>query len=197
MTPEEISFFDSLATDWDAHETISTPEKVSEMLSIIGVGKGWDILDLGTGTGVLLPELSRLCGEKGRVEAVDVSTGMLERAEAKFGGLDNVRFRVLDFEKETIAGRYDLIMLYCVYPHMHNPASTLRRLAAVNLKPSGRIVIAFPTDEKFINNIHKERKAESDILPPANVLSKYFSELGLKSSVLRYDPEHYIVAIEA
>ena len=48
MTKEEISFFDTIAPSWDGMERLSTPGKVNEILDIIGVEKGMDVLDLGT-----------------------------------------------------------------------------------------------------------------------------------------------------
>lgn len=195
MTSEEILFFDRIAENWDENEGLSTPEKVAEILSIVGIREGQKVLDLGTGTGVLLPMLSRLVGEQGRVTAVDISEGMLSRAKKKFDNLKNVEFKKLDFEEESIDGEYDIILLYCVYPHLHTPRQTLLRLSQNNLTPSGRIIIAFPTDESFINNIHKEKKAESEMLPPARKLSSLFSEWGLNSRVVRYDSGHYIIEV--
>lgn len=196
MTAEEISFFDKIAENWDAYEVYSTRTKVAEMLSLFGIESGHKVLDLGTGTGVLLPTLSDLVGKKGRVTAIDISEGMLDQAKKKFGALENVVFMKLDFEEEDIEGRFDLIILYCVFPHLHFPQATLWKLIRNNLTPSGRIIIAFPTDEEFINNIHKERKAKSELLPSAPGLSSTFTDWGLKSNVVRYDPSHYIVSIE-
>lgn len=195
MTKEEINFFDKLSESWDENEKLSTPEKVSEILSGLGIKEGMEILDLGTGTGVLLPTLSGLVGDTGRVLAVDISEGMLRKAKTKFETLKNVEFAKIDFEEEELRGRFDLIMLYCVYPHLHHPRKTLTRLMDKNLKPSGRIIVAFPTDEKFINHIHEENKAESDMLPSAYELSSLFNEWGLKAEVLRYDPGHYLIGI--
>lgn len=195
MTTEEIRFFDRLSDIWDDNEVLSTPEKISEILSELDIRKGMEILDLGTGTGVLVPFLSSVVGEKGKVTAVDISEGMLRRAKEKYGNLANVTFIMQDFEKENVEGKYDLILLYCVFPHVHYPEQTLRRLVQASLKEKGRIVIAFPSDENFINNIHKERKAESELLPSAPRLSSKLQEWGFESSVIRYDEGHYLVEI--
>lgn len=195
MTTEEILFFDRLSDIWDDNEVLSTPDKILEILSELDIRKGMEILDLGTGTGVLVPYLSSMVGDKGKVTAVDISEGMLKRAKKKYGGLANVVFVLQDFEKEEVKGKYDLILLYCVFPHLHYPAQTLKRLVETNLKEKGRIIIAFPSDENFINNIHKERKAESDLLPSAPRLSLILREWGCESSVVRYDEGHYIVEI--
>lgn len=195
MTTEEILFFDRLSDIWDDNEVLSTPDKISEILSQLDIRKGMEILDLGTGTGVLVPYLSSMVGDTGKVTALDISEGMLNRAKKKNMHLANAVFILKDFEKEELTGKYDLILLYCVFPHMHNPEQTLRRLVLNNLKEKGRIIIAFPSDENFINNIHKERKAESDMLPSAPRLSFILQEWGFESSVIRYDEGHYMVEI--
>ncbi|MDE6264628.1 MAG: class I SAM-dependent methyltransferase [Paramuribaculum sp.] len=195
MDRNEIDFFDRLSDHWDDDEVLSTPEKVREVLSHFAIAPGMDILDLGTGTGVLIPYLSELIGESGKIAAVDISDGMLVNAIIKFGNLPNVKFYKKDFEEEALEGEYDRIILYCVYPHLHEPEDTLKRLMRDNLKPGGCIFIAFPTDEKFINNIHGERKAESDLLPPAETLAGRFREWGLDATTVAYSPEMYIVGI--
>ena len=195
MTAEEIQFFDRLSDIWDDNEVLSIPDKIKEILSELNIWKGMEILDLGTGTGVLLPYLSSMIGDSGKVTALDISKGMLNRAKEKYGHLANVEFIIQDFEKEEVRGKYDLILLYCVFPHMHFPEQTLKRLVLTNLKENGRIVVAFPSDENFINNIHEERKAESELLPSAPDLSLRLREWGLDSSVIRYDEGHYLVEI--
>ena len=195
MTREEIAFFDRLAPQWDDAEILSTPEHVKEILNKLPIGDGMDVLDLGTGTGVLVPYLHLLTGGEGSVTAVDISDGMLSLAIKKFGKLDNVKFLKIDFEEESIPGKYNVIMLYSVYPHLHHPRHTLSKLLHHNLKKDGIIIIAFPTDENFINNIHKERKAESDLLPSAQLLAERINQWGMKACVVSASPKEYIVAI--
>lgn len=195
MTSEEISFFDNIAPKWDSLESKSTPEKVNEILDIVGVERGASVLDLGTGTGVLVPYLSERTGEEGSVVAVDISDGMLGEARRKYGSLGNVEFRKCDFEQDDLEGRYDLVMMYCVYPHLHEPAETLRKLVERNLKPGGRIIIGFPSDESFINHIHGDRKVESDLLPTAEVLVLRLVVECLRARTLAYDRGKYLVEV--
>ena len=180
MTESEIEFFDRIAPDWDANEVRSTPERIRHILSRLPISRGMKILDLGTGTGVLVPYLSE---------------GMLNQAIEKFGQIPNVEFLRLDFEEEQIPGKYDLVMLYSVYPHLHFPDQTMEWLFRMNLTKDGRIIIAFPSDEHFINHIHGEKKAESDMLPDAHTLAHRISAWGYRAEVLSATPDAYIVSV--
>lgn len=195
MNQSEIDFFDKLAPEWDANEVRSSPERVRSILDKLPIGRGMEVLDLGTGTGVLIPYLIEKIGPEGRITAIDLSEGMLSIARSKYGSLDNVDFLRIDFEEEQIPGLYDVAMLYCVYPHLHSPADTLEWLFKMNMKPDGLIVIAFPSDEKFINAIHHERESESDHLPPAAVLADMIARWGYRTRVLASGPDEYIVEV--
>ena len=196
ISMDEREFFDKLAPVWDNTESNSTPDKINFILDLIGIEKGQRILDLGTGTGVLLPYLAERTGETGSIMAVDYSEGMLQRAKEKFSGLiPKPLFLNSDFENETLPGEYDHIILYCVYPHLHNPVETLKWLRKVNLAKEGDIVIAFPTDENFINSIHKDRHSESDLLLSAPQLAGFLNKEGLTAVVLAADKESYVIKI--
>ena len=101
----------------------------------------------------------------------------------------------MDFETETIPGEYDHIILYCVYPHLHTPVDTLKWLRGVNLADGGTITVAFPSDEKFINSIHRHKHSESDILPPASELAAWLRLNGLSADVAESTHDNYIITI--
>lgn len=194
---DDRNFFDKIAPQWDQNEVLSTAEKIDEILDLVLIGKGDFVLDLGTGTGVLLPYIAQKVGETGKITAVDFSEEMLKRAIQKFSNLSpQPEFLNLDFENENIEGEYDKIMLYCVWPHLHNPVDTLKWLQKVNLKDNGEIFIAFPCGPDFINNIHKEKHSESDLLPPASVLTTQLRNQGLNASCIADTDSCYIIKIE-
>lgn len=194
---DERQFFDMLAPSWDQNEVLSTPDKISYILDVLKINKGEEILDLGTGTGVLIPFLVERIGKTGKIVAVDYSKEMLKRAIEKYSDITpSPVFLNIDFETETIRGEFDRILLYCVYPHLHTPIDTLKWLEKVNLKEGGTITIAFPCDNSFINNIHREKHSESDILPTPEVLAQTLREEGFEVDVLEDSKEAYIINIK-
>jgi len=193
---DEKEFFDHLAPTWDDNEVLSTPDKVRFVLGFMNLKPGQSVLDLGTGTGVLLPYIAEKIGTAGHITAVDYSAGMLSRAKEKFSGLTPTpEFLEMDLEQDNIPGEYDRIILYCVYPHLHEPVETLRWLHKVSLKKGGLISIAFPSGPEFINNVHMEKHSESDILPSADELARTFRLNGLDAKVAHSDTDSYIVNI--
>lgn len=193
---DEREFFDRLAPEWDANEIMSTPERIGKVLDFIDIKPGEAVLDLGTGTGVLLPYIAQKVGEKGRITAIDYSEGMLSRAKEKFSGLVPLpEFLNMDFETDTIEGEFNHIILYCVYPHLHTPVETLKWLQKVNLAPGGDITIAFPSGPDFINNIHRDRHSESDCLLPAGKLAEFLASQGLDAEALSDSDDCYVVTV--
>lgn len=194
---DEREFFDKLAPKWDENEVLSVAERINPILDLIDIKEDQSFLDLGTGTGVLLPYVAERIGHNGKIVAVDYSSGMLEIAKKKFSQLVPVpEFLNIDLENDTIPGEFDHIMLYCVYPHLHTPVETLKWLEKVNLKEGGIITIAFPCGPDFINNIHRERHSESDILPSASQLADYLREHGLNACVASSSDSSYVINIK-
>ncbi len=196
MTPEEINFFNNIAPTWDDMEVRSLPVRINHILDLMDIRPGVDIADLGTGTGVLIPYLLERVGSEGSVTAIDGSQGMLDIAKTKYAEPSvNLTFLLADFEERMPAEQYDKIILYCVYPHLQYPIDTLKTLRDYHLNTGGRIYIAFPNDESFVNHIHGEKKSTADLLPSAPALALHFFENDIKARVLEYSEDAYVVEI--
>lgn len=196
MRTEDLRFFNDIAPAWDGMEIRSVPARINHILDKIDICPGMSVADLGTGTGVLLPYLLERVGAEGRVVAVDASEGMLDIARGKSGDSHhNLRLELMDFEESELPGKYDRIILYCVYPHLQRPIETLRRLRDCSLRPGGTITLAFPNDESFVNHIHAEKESDAHNLPSAPALALRLFDEGFCAKVLEYSEDAYIISI--
>ncbi len=193
MTTQE--YFDTVASSWDSQVEV-WPEKIAHILDVAALKPGHKVLDVGSGTGVLLPYLAERIGLEGHATAVDISPKMLQVAKAKYGWLSGVDFCQRDIERDEIKGPYDAIVLYCVYPHLQEPLATLQRLSEA-LAPEGHIIIAHPESRQAINAIaaHREGKVYSTPLPAASVLRQRMEAEGLKVDYWEDDDQYYIIRL--
>lgn len=104
------------------------------------------VLDVGTGTGVLLPYVLR--ARPARVVACDLSEQMLQRARRRFG--DRVVFVKADVVDLTPAlGPFDRVLCNAVFGNFYDQLQALRAIRRL-LKPRGRLVISHPMGRQFV-----------------------------------------------
>ncbi|MCM1504999.1 MAG: methyltransferase domain-containing protein [Muribaculum sp.] len=192
-----VEFFDTIAPRWDKTNIINE-RKIAHILDVAEVGRGDSILDVGTGTGVLIPFLENRIGHDGLIEAVDLSDGMLKIARSKFPDYRNLEFVKLDVEADTIERQFDRIMMYCMFPHLQQPMDTLRWLVNVNLRPGGTLVIAHAQSRHAINHIHDRHSPEgTDDLVAIDYFVSLIREHGMNVDYSEDSDEYYIVRIRA
>lgn len=189
-------FFNEMAPQWD-NITEVWPEKIEHILNVACVAPGESVMDVGTGTGVLLPYIYKKIGDNGSIDAVDISEEMLKVAKSKHKAIANINFINLDVENDLVSGGYDCIIMYCMYPHLENPIETLKWLFKVNLRPNGRILIAFPESKKSINGIHthNDGSVHSTHLQDIDELKNLLESIGLPVDYTEDNDNYYILRI--
>ncbi len=151
----QAEFFDSYADRWDSMEREEVLSRLERVVRESQTRPGMEILDVGTGTGVIIPYLVRAIGASGRILAIDISEGMLRVAKAK-SFPDNVEFRLADIEEFTCPDcSYDRVICNAVFPHFVNKDRVLRLIYRM-LCPGGILVISHPTGREAVNKIHRE-----------------------------------------
>ena len=133
-------------TEWverfekEGREVYDHREKI---VDAIGIQPGETVADVGAGTGLFEPLLSRAAGEQGKVLAVDIAANFLERVRmvAKKEGLKNVE-TVLCTERsvELEAGSVDKVFMCDTYHHFEYPSDTMGSIWKA-LKPGGEVVV--------------------------------------------------------
>lgn len=185
-----------MASDWDAFAEV-LPDKIRHIMGLAMLCRGDSVLDVGTGTGVLLPYLEEAVGCAGRICAADIADGMLSIAKEKHRQYDNIEYLNLDVENDRVPGQYDCVTAYCMYPHLERPFETLEWLYKVNLKPGGHIVIAFPEAKERINGIHchNDGSVHSMKLEGGDDLAAKLTAYGLPVDYVEDNADYYIIRI--
>ncbi len=189
-------FFNEMAPGWDSFAVVF-PDKIRRILGLAKMEPCDAVLDVGTGTGVLLPYIEEVIGDKGRIVAADISEGMLSVAKGKYPQYTNVEYLNIDVESDPIPGEYDCMMMYCMFPHLERPYETLEWLYKLNLKPGGHIVIAFPEPKEAINGLHhhNDGSVHSMKLKSGEEFARDLNDCGLNVDHVLDDAEMYVIRI--
>ena len=119
-------FLDSNSINWD-YTKIMDICKISYILDRFSIKENDKILDVGTGTGMLIPFVHQH-NPKGNIKGVDKSLNMIEIAKEKFKNVQNIEFQLADVESDDIKGTFDKIILFSVFPLLKHKISTTKKL---------------------------------------------------------------------
>ncbi|MBS4539406.1 class I SAM-dependent methyltransferase [Clostridium sp. D2Q-11] len=192
---EQKDFFNKVAKDWDEickHDM----KKVEFILDLIDIDTGSHILDVGTGTGVLIPSLYQQVTNSGYIKAIDVSEKMIEVARQK-NKYENIIFKCGDvLETNEDQNSYDHVICYSMFPHFQSRKREAIVKLSQKLKVGGKLTICHSKSRETINNLHKkaEDTVKEDNLPKMEIIIEYFLEAGLKV-VKEIDNEEMFVII--
>lgn len=185
-------FFNGLAHKWD-EITNHDDKKIKTIIELSSVENGSKILDIGTGTGILISYLLQTLPSG--ITAVDISENMISMAKQKYND-NRVEFVAQDIMEYKDSG-FDYIFLYSAYPHFsdkHRLFSHLSELA----NNRGKIVIAHSMSKEKINEIHKKNNdTRKDSLPPVEVTSQIMSNYFIVDKMIDNDDMYYISGIKA
>ena len=186
---EVIAFFDRLAPDWDA-EMIRSDEIIAAILDKAEVSAGKDVLDVATGTGVLIGDY--LARGVASVTGIDISPNMARIAQGKYPQ-KNVKILCGDVERTDFDRLFDCIVVYNAFPHFPDPARLIAHLASL-LKPGGTLTVAHGMSrEKIDAHHHGAASRISNGLMPAEELSAIFAAHLTVTAVISDDRMYQVV----
>lgn len=188
-------FFNNLAFEWD-QRVKHDHDKLQEIINLVNFFQGASILDVGCGTGVLVPYIIDKIGKSGNIVGLDFAEKMLEKAREKFPEKDfpNVSFVCQDIMECDFKKIFDFVICYSVFPHFFDKKQVVKKMASF-LKPEGKLIICHSESREKINKMHAslDKPVSSDVLPSGNEVSEYMRCAGLKVEIVVDDDEKYVV----
>jgi len=188
-------YFDEAAETWDRR--FITPELTAfleKFVTTFGIKPGQRVLDVGTGTGVLIPFLIQAVGPSGWVTAIDNSEKMLEICRERYAHVRNVTVKLQDVEELDLPSRsLDFVICFGLFPHLENRERALRQISRV-LRSGGRLVIAHALSSDEIRAHHHEASSavSQDVLPKKPEMTRLLKGIGFTEIHIEDEPGHYL-----
>jgi ubiquinone/menaquinone biosynthesis C-methylase UbiE len=190
-------YFDQLAPTWDKELSRERLKCLGSIVKELGIEPGYYVLDIGSGTGVLLPFLIAALGDEGKIIALDFSAEMLVQGKAK-SSLPLVDLVQADgMAIPLVDDSLDLALCNSVFPHFNDKVRALKEIARV-LRNSGRLAICHTMSREMINRLHQSIGGivAGDLLPDESQLRRLIKQAGLKITYFEDSPERYLVIAE-
>ena len=190
----DVDFFNTCAENWDSIRN-TNPQTLERLMELAKIPTNATVLDVGSGTGVLLPYLHAKVGACGKITAVDFSEKMLAKAQEKFANLDNIKFYVGDIlELELPTSTYDVVICLNFFPHLHTRKEEFISKIKSSLKIGGSLIIMHDISRETVNNIHRESDVVAEHrLPEAKVVGELLSFCGYEKIYTYEDDTMYFV----
>lgn len=141
----DATSYDSVTEHFDHFtERLSSP-LAEQIVALAGIESNHQILDVGTGTGIVAFEAAKKIGAGGKIRGIDLSEGMLAAASVKakkLGLEDKIDFSKMDAENlELESGTFDRVVSLFALLHFPDPLAALKEIYRV-MQPGGRLVVA-------------------------------------------------------
>jgi demethylmenaquinone methyltransferase/2-methoxy-6-polyprenyl-1,4-benzoquinol methylase len=206
MTPDEIyrtrkQYFDDHAGKWldmwykdpvtgryDKHE-----KEFHRLFSLLPLKPGDQVLDVGCGTGVLVPFVLKRITPAGILFELDFSEKMIE-ANRNLHAQGNIRFIVSDAENAPLEeASCDVVICFSCFPHFQDKEKAMTALSRI-LKPHGTFAVShFNSSEELKKHHGSCHAVMHDHLPDEAAMRSLFKKADLKIEVFIDEPGFYYI----
>lgn len=187
-------FFSDLAASWDeAHARPEELERLHRFAVHFRLRPGERVLDVGCGSGRLVPLILEAVGSGASLVELDFAPGMVEQARRKTDD-PRVTFQVGDAHDLPFPdGDFDRVIALALLPHLDDPGMALREFRRV-LKPGGWLVIAHQLGREALDRLHGEssKPVRRDLLPKNDVLERWLASAGFAAGEIVDEPDRYL-----
>lgn len=191
---DHLQWFNDKAATWDTIATGQTRRLLYNIVQNLNITPGSSVLDVATGTGILVPWLLEAVGTGGRLAAFDFAPEMIARAKEKFKS--GVEFLVADVHSLPLKDEvFDEVICNSAFPHFARKPRAMAEMSRV-LKNKGRLTICHPAPREQLNEFHKNvigGVVGGDMLPPADEMVKMAREAGLIDISIVDGPDTYVL----
>jgi ubiquinone/menaquinone biosynthesis C-methylase UbiE len=191
---DKKTFFNEMAATWDQHfYTPGLKQHLEALVPLFHLCPGSKVLDVGAGTGGILPYLLQAIGPEGSIWSVDFAEKMVEIGREKFRGEPRVRYCQSAVESLPFADEFfHHVVCFGAFPHFADKHLALREMHRV-LMADGTLIIAHALSSQEIKKHHMGAAPVSqDFLPEETEMKSLLDSTGFRVLRLIDRPKCYL-----
>jgi ubiquinone/menaquinone biosynthesis C-methylase UbiE len=189
------AYFNEHADKWDSRfHTPNLSSFLEKLVPQFGLEHGQNILDVGTGTGILIPYLIKAVGPAGSVTAIDYSENMIQICKTKHSHLKNVNVELQDIEEDAFpAESFDAAICFGLFPHLENKEKALQNINHL-LKAGSNLIIAHALSSEELKAHHNNASSAvvHDVLPEEAEMKQLLEQIGFTKISIKDEPGCYL-----
>lgn len=164
------------------------PERLEQIVAAAGIAQGDRVLDIGTGTGVLIPLIKKY--KPTEIYACDLAEAMLKRLRTHYPYVRTLSgdARELSLPAETL----DVVFMNAVYSNIADKGGTFANVSRM-MKTGGRLVVSHPMGKGFIDWLRKDSPFPLDDFPSRGEAETLLGAYGFAIKSFVDETELYIL----
>lgn len=207
MTHEKLykarkAFFNERAENWldmwyedqETGEYDRYEKEFQRLFSLVPIKDGDHVLDVGCGSGVLVPYILERILDNGVLYELDYAEKMIE-VNKRLHNDKRIKFLVSDIVDVSLeSGSCDSVICFSCFPHFQEKEQALRAMARM-LKKGGWLSVAHFDSSEELNNHHRKASGPvmHDKLPDKKAMKRLFVNSGLKTGKFIDESGFYLI----
>ncbi len=165
-------------------------ERMARIVAAPAITEGEAVLDVGTGTGALIPDIRRY--QPGHIYACDLSNKMLDQVAQRYPEVERHQCDIRDLDLPEIS--VDVIFMNGMYGNIVDKPGAMKNMVRM-LRSGGRIVISHPEGRAYVERLVRSEPFPITSLPSEDEAHSFLGSFGL--SVQQYTDEEKLLIVVA
>lgn len=136
------------------------PERLEKIVASAEIAAGYVLLDVGTGTGILVPFIQAY--RPAKIFACDLSPVMLAHLKKQYPYVETIASDIR--EVGLPSGSLDVVFVNACYSNIVDKPGSFKNISRM-MKSGGRMVISHPMGKSFIDSLKKKSPFALDDFP--------------------------------
>jgi SAM-dependent methyltransferase len=182
--------FNELVDLFDPPLPEGVPKRLDQIVASAHIAMGEVVLDIGTGTGILVPIIQEY--DPAKIFACDISDAMLARLREQYAYAETILADARDMTLPDAS--IDVAFMNACYPNIVDKKATFANISRM-MKQGGRMVISHPMGKSFIDSIREESPFPLDDFPERSDAETLIEPYGFDIKEFIDEPKLYILTV--